>query len=88
MGCGKGGLLFWFQHNGYKKLMGVEPSMGCVEYTRKVFGIYSECADIEHLPSGMAADLVVISNVFEHLWDPIDAARSVDGIVKEGVCLR
>lgn len=89
VGCGKGGLLFWFQHNGYKKLMGVEPSMGCVEYTRKVFGIHSECADIEHLPSGMTADLVVISNVFEHLWDPIDAARSVDGIVKEGgyVCV-
>ena len=87
IGSGKGGLLSWFKRNGYGSLLGIEPSPGCVDYMQKVFKIPSVCADIEHLPNGLAADLVVVSNVFEHLWDPFNAAQSVDGIVKKGGCV-
>ena len=86
IGCGKGGLLRVLKEHGYTSLYGFDPSTGCMDILRGQLGISATCAEIAEL--GKCAtkhfDVVVVSNVFEHLYTIHDAIASVDKIVNDG----
>ncbi len=84
IGCGKGGLLRIFKEQGYSSLHGFDASKGCMDILRDEFGIPATCVEIAALPMSISQrfDLVVVSNVFEHLYTIHDAIDSIDKLLK------
>ncbi len=82
IGCGNGELVASFHEKGFKAY-GVEPDSKAFEVTTikpelrdKLF-----CGSIESLDKLMLSlervDLVVLSDVLEHLWDPLDSIKRI-----------
>jgi SAM-dependent methyltransferase len=84
IGCANGGLLKAFQHLGYKKLHGVDPSPACVENTRKCGAV----ATSGYLNAQLSAlgdfDVVCLSHVLEHVLEMDVALRALRAVVKPG----
>lgn len=83
VGCGKGGLLRIFKEQGFQNVHGFEPSTRCVELMNHDFGIHATSASISDLNGGERFDLVIVSNVFEHLFSLHDSVERVKSIVAE-----
>lgn len=85
VGCGKGGLLRVFKEHGYIVLHGFDPSPACVAMLREQHGIPATRMGITDLGRVRKKfDLVVVSNVFEHLFNFHDAIDAVDNVLKDG----
>lgn len=84
VGCGKGGLLRFLYENGFKRVVGIEPSPGCVEIIRNHLKLEAVCSDISSLQSGRQFDLVIASNVLEHIFNLRDAVGRLSGLVAAG----
>lgn len=70
IGCANGGMLGALKARSYSRLFGVDPSLGCVENTRSMFGIPAEQGWLLALPKDAApADLLIVSHVLEHVLD-------------------
>ncbi|NEV60553.1 class I SAM-dependent methyltransferase [Thiorhodococcus minor] len=74
VGCGKGGWLEWLYRAGSSQLIGIEASDACREsiQCRGLVDVYPGVADV---PDDAGADLVVLSHVLEHLYDPLAELR-------------
>lgn len=84
VGCGKGGLLRVFTERGYHGVHGFEPSSACVEIMKQEFGIPATCAGITDLRDcDSKFDVVVVSNVFEHLFTVHDAIEAIAHILND-----
>lgn len=88
IGCGKGGQLRILREHGFRNLYGVDASEKCVEFMRSL-GMRAICSALEELPAGLRFDLLVVSNIFEHLWDPTAAAMCLERNLNPGglVCV-
>ncbi len=81
IGCGKGGWLRFLHENGFRQITGIEPSAGCVEIIRHQFQLEAICSDIKSLNSDRQFNLVILSNVLEHIFDLRTAVRKISGVV-------
>jgi SAM-dependent methyltransferase len=85
IGCANGGMLQALKSQSFSNLLGVDPSIDCVNNTRALFSIDAAQGWLMQLPpSAASADLAIISHVFEHILDLHTAIRSVRTIVSPG----
>ena len=75
-GCGKGGWLEWLKHIGFSQLIGIEKSAACRESIQNcvLINVYAEVAD---LPENTWPQIVLLSHVLEHLYDPLTELRKL-----------
>lgn len=75
-GCGKGGWLEWLKHFGFSRLIGIEASAACRESIQNpgFVDVYAEVADI---PENIFPEVVLLSHVIEHLYDPLTELRKL-----------
>ncbi len=86
VGAGRGGLLAAFLGQGYDRIIGIDPSPGCVEAMR-AHGIAAEVGELEQStwPTDPGRfDLVVLSHVLEHVFDVADVFDRVAQRVAAG----
>lgn len=79
IGAGRGGLLAAFLGHGHDRIVGIDPSPGCVEAMR-AHGIAAEVGELEQSAWPIDPrhfDLVVLSHVLEHVFDVADAFERV-----------
>jgi SAM-dependent methyltransferase len=80
VGCSNGGLLLEMKKLGFKNLLGVDPSLECVENTINI-GINArqgKIRDIEKILNNDKFDLIIFSHVYEHLLNPKENTVSLE----------
>lgn len=70
IGAGNGGLLKYFYDNGYKNVTAYEVAASCIEYIHKNYQFNAIMTDINNIQSNKSYDLILCSQVFEHLYYP------------------
>jgi methyltransferase type 12 len=78
IGCAFGGLLTELKRRGFTELFGVEPSPKNCHYAKTQFGINAYVGGMGGIPPEIGRqkfDLVILSDVFEHLFDLRGAAE-------------
>lgn len=83
MGCGNGGLLKELKSRGYKKIMGCDPSLSCVQ---NVLNQNIEAFQGTLFESNISRkyDLVILSHVLEHVCDLQNAKQTLLSLLNEG----
>jgi len=82
IGCAIGGLLEQLKEKGFKNLLGIDPSMSCVEITKnekRIDCIHSSLFELDEAFGKF--DLLVISHVWEHILDLENAIKSLQKIL-------
>ena len=69
IGCSTGTLLSLFKAKGYANLLGVDPSLACVESTKKLHGIDATVNNISNFIIDEKFDVIILSAVLEHVVD-------------------
>lgn len=83
IGCGNGGLLFALREAGFTRLVGMDPSPGCIARLR-AGGIDGVSATLGKLPGDIGHyDLVILSHVLEHLLEPFSAMQAVQTLLTD-----
>lgn len=83
IGCANGYLLHIFKKNGYKNLHGIDPSPECKILAKNLYGLEIESATISELDIAKKFDLVIISNVLEHLEELNKTIYKIRNLLKE-----
>ena len=84
IGCGKGGLLMSLFNRGFHDLYAVDPSPGCIQYIKKHYPFKTACSDLRTYEPGIQFDLIICSQVLEHLFDPRAGIEAVRRLLKPG----
>lgn len=84
IGCSAGFLLKRFRTQGMR-VSGIEPNREAVEFARSVNGLDQvECLMLENVQTtGRSFDVVILSQTFEHLADPLSSLSKIKNLVKE-----
>jgi len=85
VGCATGGLLAAFKRGGFTRLKGLDPSLRCAELARKNYGIdvvTLTVGDLSQLQEKF--DLITLSGVLEHLYDPNPAIANIRKLLSDG----
>lgn len=70
IGCANGGLLAELRKNGFKRVMGIDPSPACASTARDLYGIDVRVAPISRIPDEVGRfDLIIVGSVMEHILD-------------------
>ncbi len=73
IGAAMGGLLNLLKQEGYENVYALEPSQGCVDFMKNEYGINGYQGGVfDHFETIFGAqkfDFVILSHVFEHLYD-------------------
>ena len=84
LGCAWGEYLDQMRTLGWH-VSGIEMSSKCVEYARNTLGLDVQCGDISPLPfPNESLDVVHLSMVLEHTYDPISTLADIHRILKKG----
>lgn len=83
IGCSTGNLLGLFRNNGYTRLLGIDPSPNCKLYARREFGVAVETATLESFRLKQRFDLIILSNVLEHLPDVQKSIRIIGSMLSD-----
>jgi len=78
IGCANGKLLSLLKENGYANVAGVDPSPGCAEIARRLYGVpvtVSTLSDVS-LPDG-SVDFLIMIGVLEHVRDLESALKTL-----------
>jgi len=85
IGAAMGGLLDILKQNKYKKLYALEPSKGCVEFMINEYGLNAFQGglfdDFNKIFSGEKFDFIILSHVFEHIYDLYKAIVNIKSIL-------
>lgn len=82
IGCANGGILKSLKNLGYKNLLGVDPSISCVENVKDQ-GIEASVGTLSKMPSDFGNfDCVILSHVLEHVIDVRDAISVIADLLK------
>lgn len=82
-GAGNGGLLKCFYDAGFKNITAYEASPGCVEYIKKNCNFNAVETDINNIHVEALYDLILCSQVFEHLYDPKEVLDRLTDLIPE-----
>ena len=72
IGCANGGLLAELRRNGYKNVVGLDPSPACVDHIQNEHQIEAHLGSLfnaNHLFTNQQFDVVILSHVLEHIVD-------------------
>ncbi len=83
VGCSTGNLLGLFKKNGYTRLLGIDPSPNCRIYARRKLGVTVKTATLESFKAGGKFDLVILSNVLEHLPNVKKAMEIINRLLSD-----
>jgi 2-polyprenyl-3-methyl-5-hydroxy-6-metoxy-1,4-benzoquinol methylase len=85
VGCATGALLAAFQKDGYRNLLGVDPSLSCAKTAQRLYGIRVENKPLSEVPNFESLfDLVIINSVLEHICDLDDSLAALRNLLKPG----
>jgi len=85
VGCATGGLLATFQTNGYRNILGIDPSPSCSRTAQKLYGIRVENQPVSEIPDFESMfDLVILNSVLEHIRDLDDSLEAMRNLLKPG----
>ncbi|MEN1989176.1 class I SAM-dependent methyltransferase [Paenibacillus hubeiensis] len=88
IGCANGGLLSYFREHGYKYVTGLDPSPKCVAFMmdHDIQAVQGDLFENTLLDKEQKYDLVIVSHVFEHLYDVAQAVTVIsDYLSKDGL---
>jgi SAM-dependent methyltransferase len=84
VGTGRGEIVLCAKERGWE-VVGVEPSEGFAAYAEKVTGIKIHCSTVEKCGFADAEfDVVILSAVLEHLYNPDEVVAEISRITKRG----
>jgi len=83
IGCSTGGLLSIFKSNGYRNLLGIDPSKSCVRTTKNLYNIEATVNNISNFNTNEKFDLIILSAVLEHLVDFKDSMRKIWSLLND-----
>ena len=87
IGCATCGMLAVMKKRGYAQLLGIDPSPKCAELARKTHGIEvftGPVKELKQLPKNF--EIVLMSGVLEHLYDPNAVLRDIrDRMTDDGL---
>jgi SAM-dependent methyltransferase len=84
VGCGNGGLLLALRERGFRSLVGMDPSEGCVTRMQQQ-GLEAFRGWLGDLAPGQQKfDLIILSHVLEHLLEPRPALASLQVLLAPG----
>lgn len=81
MGCANGGLLRALKERGYSNLVGIDPSPGCVENTRRL-GFDAVQGSFSKEYEKNSTEIIILSHILEHVQDLRQAARWVAEVLE------
>jgi 2-polyprenyl-3-methyl-5-hydroxy-6-metoxy-1,4-benzoquinol methylase len=84
LGCANGGLLRELKNIGYTNVVGVDPSLACVEITKNEVGCpcyHYSLFDIDEKIGKY--DLIIISHVWEHILDIQGAMKKLETVLNK-----
>ncbi len=85
VGCATGGLLATFQKNGYRNVLGFDPSPSCSRTAQRLYGIQVENRPVSELSDFEAKfDLVIFNSVLEHIRDISESLKTMRNLLKSG----
>ena len=85
VGCATGGLLATFQKNGYRNILGIDPSPSCSRTAQKLYGIRVENRPVSEISEFESSfDLVILNSVLEHIQDLDSSLKALWNILKPG----
>ena len=84
-GCASGRLLFLLAERGFPNVLGLDPSPGCVETARRLYGVEVLQGHLGKFPTlPYTFDVVILVGVLEHIRDLAEAMRRVRAIMSPG----
>ncbi|QQS43470.1 class I SAM-dependent methyltransferase [Candidatus Roizmanbacteria bacterium] len=83
IGCSTGNLLHIYKQEGYRSLLGVDPSPRCKSVAKKEFNIPVETATISSFKPGKKFQYVILAMVLEHLKDVRANVAKLEKLVDE-----
>lgn len=87
IGAALGGLLKLLKSNSYKNLSALEPSLGCVNFMKNEYGINAYQGgifdDFETIFGNQKFDFVILSHVFEHIYDLKKAIINIRSLLSD-----
>lgn len=88
VGCSDGYTLFRFKETGVKTINGIDPSIASHEVANKLYGIDTIIGSIENYNDfTQKYDLIVLTHVLEHLFNPVDCLKQCSLMQKDGAWL-
>ena len=85
IGCANGGLLVALQAQGFKDVLGIDPSPACVEATRKLANGKAWVGTLAGIPEEAGIfDGIILSHVMEHVRELNAAMELVHGLLNPG----
>lgn len=96
VGCGMGGKSVWYALSGAREVVGVDPDAARIEEARRFArdkGVNAKCrfhswAVSDMADEGAQFDVVILSDVFEHVFDPRSVLKACWKLVAPGGQLR
>jgi SAM-dependent methyltransferase len=88
IGCSDGYTLSQFKKIGWQ-VFGCEPSSNALNIAQKLWGINGDCTDFEtySIESKDKYDLIILTHVLEHLYNPIEILKKCMNMLKEDALL-
>jgi 2-polyprenyl-3-methyl-5-hydroxy-6-metoxy-1,4-benzoquinol methylase len=83
LGCSTGGLLSIFKQRGFQNLLGIDPSPACVNSVQRLFGIDARVNNFSELTDEKKYDLVILSEVLEHIVDLKEILAKIRSILSD-----
>jgi len=85
VGSATGGLLSVFKQRGFGNVLGIDPSLACVQAAQRLHGVEVRTANLTQLAGWQESfDVILLVGVLEHLRDVQPAVRTVAGRLKAG----
>jgi len=83
VGCSTGKLLYFIKQKGYKNLLGIEPAPECKTIAKQNYGLTIKTSTLDNFKSKKKYNLIVFSQIFEHLIDLRNAVLKSDSLLKD-----
>ncbi|MEN8141969.1 MAG: class I SAM-dependent methyltransferase [Thermodesulfobacteriota bacterium] len=83
VGCGSGAILKYLHDNG-AIVKGIDLSREYLEYGRKKYGLDLSSTDLFELPDNHEFDLIIYSDVLEHILSPREHLEKIKRLLKTG----
>ena len=86
-GCGRGELLKVLKENGYDNIFGIDFDKHCVELSSGFAKVFGSVEEFKNSINNELVDVVILSQVMEHLQDPAFTLREIKSVTKKFIII-